>query len=41
MNGSNVDDTVWIPLNWTLIPGDRTRSSFVLTARANGVNQPF
>ena len=41
MNGSNVDDTVWIPLNSTLVPVDRTRSSFVLTATVNGANQPF
>ena len=41
MNGNSVNDTVWIPLNSTVIPIDRTRSSFVLTATANGANQPF
>ena len=41
MNGDDVNDTVWLPLNSTLVPIDRTRSSFVLTATANGANQPF
>ncbi len=41
MNGDDVNDTVWLPLNSTLVPIDRSRSSFVLTATANGANQPF
>ncbi len=41
MNGEDVNDTVWLPLNSTLVPIDRSRSSFVLTATAHGADQPF